>query len=61
MRDQLLVSKTERLAVLADSVERRLIPAQSIVYPGSGGETPKSIPSCITGTTIETRLVLSFP
>ena len=44
MRDRLLVSKTERRAVLADYVERHLIPAQSIVYPGSGGETPKSIP-----------------
>ena len=44
MRDRLLVSKTERRAVFADHVERRLIPAQSIVYPGSVGETPKSIP-----------------
>ncbi len=43
MRDRLLASKTERRAFLADYVERRLIPAQSIVYPGSGGETPKSI------------------
>lgn len=60
MRDRLLASKTERRAVLEDYVERRLIPAQSIVYPGSGGETPKSISWCM-GTTIETRLVLSFP
>lgn len=44
MRDRLLVSKTERLAGLTDYVERRLIPAQSIVYPGSGGERLNLVP-----------------